>query len=250
MLIGKDYDKIEFDFYGFDFVEPNALIGDVVIALFAIYFGVLSRRYFKQTGLLFFKHWTWFFNVFGYGFILGGLGHFCYNYFGIPGKIPSWYSGILCIPFIELAMASLLPKARYYQLAKFFLVKTIVICLIQAFVILFVDLVKEPGIGLIGPTLASLTGLITSLGVLGYRFSKTIHPNFWYLWLSVLIVFPSVLFQALKINFHQWFDRNDVSHVLMVVNVTLYFMAVRSYFRFQTSSDLGKKSIEERGALS
>ena len=250
MLIGKDYDKIEFDFYGFDFVEPNALIGDVVIALFALYFGVLTRRYYRQTGLLFFKHWTWFFNVFGYGFILGGLGHFCYNYFGIPGKIPSWYSGIFSTMFIELAMASLLPKERYYQLARFFYIKTFTICLIQLYFILFIDLEKEPGIGLIGPTLASLTGLITSLGVLGARFSKSIHTDFWYLWLSVIVVFPSVIFQAMKINFHQWFDRNDVSHVLMLANITLYFMAVRGYFRFQTGSDLGKKSIEERGALS
>jgi hypothetical protein len=250
MLIGKDYDKIEFDFYGFDFVEPNALIGDVIIALFAIYFGVLTRRYFKQTGLLFFKHWTWFFNVFGYGFILGGLGHFCYNYFGIPGKIPSWYSGIISTMYIELAMASLLPKARYAQLARFFYIKTFTICLIQLYFILFINMEQEPGIGLIGSTLASLTGLITSLGVLGARFSKSIHPDFWYLWLSLIVVFPSVIFQVMKINFHQWFDRNDVSHVMLLANITLYFMAVRGYFRFQIHSDLGKRSIEERGALS
>jgi hypothetical protein len=54
----------------------------------------------------------------------------------------------------------------------------------------------------------------------------------------------------MKINFHQWFDRNDASHVLMLVNIIFYFLAVRGYFRFQTESNKGAKSIEARGSIS
>lgn len=251
MLIGEDFEKIQFHFSGYDFVEPNALYGDFIVGALSVYFAIICSRYFKQTNLLFFKHWKHFFYVFGFGFAWGGLGHFCYNYWGIPGKIPAWYvGGIISTIFIELAMASLLPKERYTKLARFFVIKLIVICLIQAYLILFIDLEKEPGIGLIGSILAMITALPFALGVLASRFSKSITPTFQYLWWSLIIFSPSLIFQAMKINFHQWFDRNDVSHVLMFVNITLYFLAVRGYFDFQTKSNRGSLSIEARRSYS
>lgn len=251
MLFGQDFEKIKFDFLGYDFLEPNALFGDTIVALLSIYFAFLSTRYYKQTQLLFFKHWKNFFYVFGIGFFFGGLGHFCYGYWGIPGKIPSWYiSGISSPLFIELAMASLLPKERYKRLIPFFIYKTVAICVLQALLIAFVDLEKEPGLGLIGPILAMISALPTSLGMLGYRFSKSITPSFKYLWWSLVVFSPSLFFQALKINFHQWFDRNDVSHILMFFNIILYFLAVKGYFYFQKNREEGKKSIESRGSLS
>jgi hypothetical protein len=251
MLIGQDFEKIEFRFLGYDFLEPNALYGDTIVAILAVYCAVICARYYKQTQLIFFKHWKHFFYVFGIGFFLGGLGHFCYGYWGIPGKVPAWYiSGISSAMFIELGMASLLPKERYKKLVPFFIIKTAIIWVIQALLIAFIDLEKEPGLGLIGPTLAMVTALPTSLGVLGYRFSKSITPKFKYLWWSLIVFSPSLLFQAMKINFHQWFDRNDVSHVLMFANITLYFLAVKGYFYFHKDSNEGKKSIEARGSIS
>lgn len=251
MLIGEDFEKIEFPFLGFDFLEPNALYGDVIVGILSVYFAILCSRYYKQTNLIFFKHWKHFFYVFGIGFAYGGFGHFCYNYWGIPGKIPAWYVGGIISPiFIEFAMASLLRKETYKKLMRFFIGKTLFLCVLQAFLIAFVDLEKEPGIGLIGSILAALTAFPFVLGVLGARFSKSITPSFKFLWLSLIVFAPSLLFQAMKINFHQWFDRNDVSHVLMFVNILFYFVAVKGYFYFHQDSNKGKKSIEARGSIS
>ncbi len=251
MLIGEDFEKIQFPVFGYDFVEPNALYGDFIVGILSVVFAILCSRYFKQTNLIFFKHWKRFFYVFGIGFAYGGLAHFCYNYLGIPGKVPSWYvGGIISLIFVELAMASLLQKNLYTRLVRFFIIKTVVICILQACLILFIDLRKAPELGLIGPTLAMITSLPTSLGVLGYRFSKSITPSFMYFWWSLIVFSPSLIFQVMKINFHQWFDRNDVSHILMFVNILLYFMAVKGYFHFQTKSNEGGKSIDARGSYS
>ncbi|MCJ8291112.1 MAG: hypothetical protein HRT58_15930 [Crocinitomicaceae bacterium] len=251
MLIGQDFEKIEFNFLGYDFLEPNALYGDVIVGALSVYFAILCSRYYKQTNLIFFKHWKHFFYVFGIGFAYGGFGHFCYNYWGISGKIPAWYvGGIISTIFIELAMASLLRKELYKKLVRFFIIKTLFICVIQALVIIFIDLEKEPGIGLIGSILAALTAFPFVLGVLGARFSKMITPSFKYLWWSLVIFAPSLLFQAMKINFHQWFDRNDVSHILMFVNILFYFFAARGYYRFQTNSKRAQQSMKERGSIS
>lgn len=251
MLIGQDFEKIKFPLFGYDFVEPNAMYMDTLIAIFALVFAVYCSRYYVKTQLVFFHYWKYFFIVFGVGFFLGGLGHFCYNYWGIPGKVPAWYiSGITSPMLIEFAMASLLPKERFEKLKRFFLWKTAFFWVLQALLIAFVDLEKEPGLGLIGPTLAMITALPSSLGVLGYRFSKSITPAFKYAWWSLIVFAPSLPLQVLKINIHPWFDRNDLSHILMIANITLYFLAVRGYFRFQNNGNEGKKSIEARGAVS
>ena len=251
MLIGEDFDKIQVEFLGYDFVEPNALYGDIIVGALSVYFAILCSRYYKQTNLLFFKHWKRFFYVFGFGFAYGGFGHFCYNYWGMPGKVPSWYvGGILSIIFIELAMASLLRKELYHKLKRFFIVKTAILCVVQLAFILFADLEKTPGLGLIGSILATVTALPFALGVLGYRFQKSITPSFKYLWWSLIVFSPSLIFQIMKINFHQWFDRNDVSHILMFVNILFYFLAVRGYFRFQSDKKKAEESIKERGAIS
>lgn len=251
MLIGQDFEKIEFPLFGYDFLEPNAMYGDAIITIFALFFAYYSSRYYRETKLVFFKYWKYFFLVFGIGFFFGGLGHFCYNYWGIPGKVPAWYiSGITSPMLIEFAMASLLPKQRFERLKRFFLIKTAFFWVLQALLIAFIDLEKEPGLGLIGPTLAMVTALPSSLGVLGYRFSKSITPDFKYAWWSLIVFSPSLIFQVMKINIHPWFDRNDASHLLMVANITLYFMTVRAYFRFQKKGNEGKKSIEARGSIS
>ena len=70
MLIGQDFEKIEFDFLGYNFLEPNALYGDTIVAILAVYCAVICSRYYKQTQLIFFKHWKHFFYVFGIGFLL------------------------------------------------------------------------------------------------------------------------------------------------------------------------------------
>ncbi len=102
MLIGSDYPKIEFEAFGLDLVEPNAMYGDALICFVALFIAYkLSKMPIQNT---FFKSWRYFFIIFGIGFFFGGLGHMMYNYWGLPGKYTSWYSGIFASFFIERAM--------------------------------------------------------------------------------------------------------------------------------------------------
>ena len=45
MLIGEDFEKISCQLFGFDFVEPNAFIGDTIIFLVAIYFAFRVKKF-------------------------------------------------------------------------------------------------------------------------------------------------------------------------------------------------------------
>ena len=44
MLIGRDYDKIEFSFLGLDLLEPNAFIGDTIILITAIIIALKIKK--------------------------------------------------------------------------------------------------------------------------------------------------------------------------------------------------------------
>jgi hypothetical protein len=64
---------------------------------------------------------------------------------------------------------------------------------------------------------------------MGYYYQKTISPSFKYLWISALVLIPTAIIQSKKINIHQWFDRNDVSHILLIVSLFLYYKAIKGY---------------------
>jgi hypothetical protein len=67
---------------------------------------------------------------------------------------------------------------------------------------------------------------------LGYYYQKTITTSFKYLWISTLILIPTAIFQSKKINFHQWFDRNDVSHILIIISLIIYYKAIKGYYDY------------------
>lgn len=224
MLVGADFDKIEWVWNGFVLLEPNAFIGDTIIAFVAFYFFFKTRR-FVDSGRLFFKNWNVFFIVFGLGFFGGGLGHLLFHYWGIYGKFFAWFAGIPASYFLETAMISLMKHHRsfYLRLAG---IKAVLAFVGLIIIILFVDLGQEPLKGLIIPTVNSFIGLVFALGYLGSRFLEQYGSHFKYVLISILVMLPTIPFQAFKINFHQWFDRNDVSHVVIIAGLILYYKTV------------------------
>lgn len=228
MIIGSDYPKIEWNFLGFEFVEPNAFIGDTLICIFSLYFLVKTTK--LGVNNPFFTNWKRFFFIFGISFFLGGLGHLCYNYWQVPGKYASWFLGMLAPYFIEQAMLSLLWKEKLKNKLIFISKLKLALALIAETVILLsVDLNPKPELGMIVPTLTSVLGLTLSLGLLGAIYQKRVDTSFKYLSMSALILVPSALFQSLKLSFHQWFDKNDASHLLLIVSLFFYYQTLKRF---------------------
>jgi len=233
-MIGQDFEKISFDFLGLELLEPNAFIGDLIIAILSFLFAHKTYKIYKRTLSNNHKYWLLFFLVFGIGFLAGGLGHLLFNYWGIPGKFVSWYSGVVFPFLIEMAMFSLLKEKEmlFKLLAK---IKLVIGLIILTLIIIKYDLNKDMTKGMIVPTYSSLIGLFFALGYLGYVFSIKMHKSFNLLWISILVMLPSVFFQSMKINLHPWFDRNDVGHFLLIINIILYFSSIVKYDKYKTS---------------
>lgn len=228
MRIGEDFEKIQWQPFGFDFVEPNAMIGDFLIFALALFFAFRVRKWNENHP--FFVNWFRFFAVFGISFLCGGLGHFLYNYLGLYGKYPSWYLGVFTVFFAEQAMISLLKNKEWRKrLLVWSKVKMLLVLVATTVVFITVDLSVDPSKGLRVTTINTTVGLLFALGFLGFKFAKTMHDGFHYFWLSILVMIPTVFFQSMKINFHQWFDRNDASHILLLITISLYFLGVKQH---------------------
>jgi hypothetical protein len=228
MLIGSDFPKISWKPFGLDLVEPNAMIGDALILIVALTFAYNTSKI--SGGQTYYQRWKWFFIVFGSGFFFGGLGHLFFNYWGVPGKYASWYLGIIASFFVETALISIYPDE---QKQRFFLrvsqVKMVLAFVAATGVFLFVDLTNDPQKGLLVPTLNSIIGLSLTIGALGYYYSKRLGPSFKSLWLSTFILIPSAVVQSMKINLHPWMDRNDISHILLIISLFMYYRSIKGY---------------------
>ena len=228
MLIGKDFDKIETNIFGFKFLEINALYGDTLIFIVALIFAYKVSKLGQKSH--FFKYWKWFFIVFGIGFFMGGLGHSFFNYWGVPGKYASWLIGIVAVLFIELAMISIFPTVSNRKtLVQFAVLKLFVALGVEIILLSTLDLSVDPSKGLIVPTINSVIGLGLVLGGLAVHYQKKIGPSFRYLWLSTLVLIPNTAIQGMKINIHPYFDRNDFSHVLLIAGLFLYMKSINEY---------------------
>jgi len=231
MLIGADYDKIEFELFGLELLEPNSFIGDFVIFAFSIYFGLkvlkLDRSHFIRT-------WNLFFFAFGIGFLFGGLGHLMYNYWEIPGKYIGWFAGLVTVYIIERAMIPYLSNQKTIQLlTKISKVKFLLAITAKILVIYFIDLEKDYSVAMRVTIINSAIGLIFSLGILGYVFSKKITPGFKYFMYSVLIMLPAAIFQSQKISIYPWFDKNDISHIFILFGLIFYYLGVKSVAKYE-----------------
>jgi len=235
MKIGEDFNPVEFNLFGYDLIEPNALIGDTFIALVSLFFGYKVYKMNQKSA--FFKNWNIFFIIFGISFIGGGLGHSFFNQWGVQGKYFGWVTSIIAVYFIEQAMISLYPnenKQSFFKKLSAYKFILAEISLILIFII--ADLDSNPQKGLLVPSLSTAIGFISCLLILGIKYQKSITPSFKWFWVSVLTMVPSTIFQGMKISVHPLFDRNDMSHILLVLSLVFYFMGIKGYYKFSNQN--------------
>ena len=225
MQIGEDFPKISLDLNGFTILEPNAIITDLIMAGISFYFvfKLYSRR--KSHGFL--KYWYYFFLTFGIGAIMGSIAHGLYSYSGPQGKFPTWISGILSVYFIEKAMIkssrrfnknNILGKISFFKMIGVFL-SVITVISTKAF-----D--NDHTIGFLPIVINTVIGVFISVSFassLNLKFQR----SFKWLILGVVVMLPSAIVFLMKINLFRWFDKGDLSHLLMTIGITLFYLGIK-----------------------
>jgi len=224
-MIGVDYPKIEFQLFGLELLEPMALITDSVLGFLSLFFAFKLTKI--NSKLPFYIYWKWFFIIFGIGMIFGGIGHTFYNQLGMKGKVLAWVFGPIGIFLSEKAMIA----THWNNKTKTILNKLIVVEMIityVAFVILLLtaDKSKISTLPFLPIALNTIIGFIGVVGMLSFKYTEKLSVKFKYFWLGILIMLPTALIFLMKINLHQWFDKNDFSHILFIIGITYFFLGV------------------------
>lgn len=236
-MIGADFEKIEFVLFGLNLVEPMGIITDFIMGGLSVYFGMRIRK--LGNNHPFYQYWFGFFFVFGIGAILGGLGHGFFKYWDWPGKLPTWTCGIISVYFLEQAMISIHPVKKWFRRLKIISFWKVVLLTVLFIVNLCVnDIDAKPSLGFLPIAINTILSVLAAAGLLGYYyFRKKLSPIYKYFVLGVLIMIPSAFVFLLKINLHQWFDKNDLSHVLMTLGITYFFLGVIKLSRAEFHKD-------------
>ena len=224
-MIGADFEKIQFVLFGLNLVEPMAFITDLIMGSLSIFFAFKLRK--LNSNLAFYTYWRWFFLLFGYGAILGGIGHTFYNQLGVAGKFPSWICGPLSVYCLEQAMISIHPKERFLNILKLIsTVKLLVVFTIFVIICINVPIAEKIGLPFLPIAINTIVGVSFTAGFLALFYNKYISKKFRYFYLGVLVMLPASVIFLMKINLHQWFDKNDLSHVLITAGIIYFYLGI------------------------
>jgi len=224
-MVGADFPKIEFQMFNLDLLEPMAIITDTILGFWSIYLGYRVIKLHKQ--LPFYKNWTLFFILFGLGAFLGGIGHTFFNQLGITGKIPSWLMGPISIYFLEKAMISIYwDKMIAKKLQLISNIKLVVVLAIFFYLLFTIGYPQKKNTPFLSIAINTIIGVISTAGILGFKYTEKFSAKFKFFWLGVLILLPTAFIFLLKINVHQWFDKNDFSHILFIIGITYFYLGI------------------------
>jgi len=225
-MIGVDFPKIEFELFGMQLLEPMALITDSILGILGVFLAYKISKI--KSALLFYKYWKLFFLLFGIGAFVGGLGHAFYNQWSFYGKIPSWLFGPVSIYFAEKAMiSSHWDNGKKKVFNKIADSKLILVYIAWVLILFFGNEDKVSTQPFLPIAINTILGLLTFVGYLGFKYTEKFSAKFKFFWLGVLILIPTAFIFLLKINVHQWFDKNDMSHILMMLAVVYFYLGVK-----------------------
>ena len=224
MLIGEDFTKIRVELNGLVLLEPNAIVTDLIMAVTSLY--IARKLYSSRRSSGFTKYWYYFFLTFGFGALLGSMGHGLFHYLGPQGKFPSWISGILSTYFIEKAMIKSYERHNKNNvLGKIAFFKMIAVFLLVITVISSAAFDKNHTIGFLPVTINTIIGVFISVSVISGANIKN-QSGFKWLIFGVIVLLPSAVIFLMKINLVQWFDKGDLSHVFMTIGICLYYFGI------------------------
>lgn len=209
----QEFEKIYFTFLGMDLQEPLSLMLNWIIAsiCFTTFYQLKKNPNSKNL------YFQLFFLSLGISTFFGGLGHLFFKYWGLYGKFPSWSFALIANLFSAFSIVHLLRKetmkAAYKKLAiAKFLLFMILTFIFQKFLFVSID--------------AIITYLLYCLYLANIA-RKEGEKSMIYFVRGICILLPSAFIFLMNINISIWFNRDDFSHVLMIISILLFSKGAR-----------------------
>ena len=193
-------------------MEPVVFLTNWLIAVQCIYlFKKLHSLHSDQPTVF---HWKFFFLLFGGSTFFGGLSHLLFHYTGLAGKIPGWSLAILSITFLERAVFDTnREKNRFWIRLVWWQTGVIFLLLILDFRFIWV-------------TVQTVVGLVLVLGIYSFIQIRKGRQNWKGFLFGIGWMILSVPVVVLKIDPSPWFNRHDISHLLMMLCLHQFYLTI------------------------
>ncbi len=206
--------KLSFELAGLTFLEPMAFILNWVLMIQAwIYFIRLKKWRVSDFAI----GWRWFFLLFGFSGLLGGLSHLLFNYTGLPGKGPGWLAAILSVSAMEFAMIATAGDQNKKKWQYFVAIKMIVAVITLFYVYSF------------NVVILHCVGMVVFLLVPSLVLMRKGRQELNFFFIGALCLLSALPFKLMAIDFHIWFNRDDISHVFFGLASYCFFRGVKVY---------------------
>lgn len=206
--------------FGIRVDEPIVTITDLLVSVLCFIFAYkIHQSGKKEKVFLYFKIY---FFVMGIATTLGGIiGHAFMYHFSFYWKLPGWITSMISIMFVERAAIEhtriwltepIIKVFRVINILEFLTFLTLTIITLDFFFVEF-----HSGYGL----------MFVVLSLEGFLFLKTKNTASKLILVGVAFAAIAALFFMNKISPHQWFNYLSISHVLMAVAATFFYLGTR-----------------------
>jgi len=206
-------EKIEFEMWGLQLLEPMALILNLVMSFQSFLYYQKIRASFASPFSAYFSKFFLFISI---STFFAAWSHLFYNYLGLVGKIPGWATSIISISMLEYAMVIYL-----YPKGNILLKSIIAILIASAFGLLIFEL------KFLWVAIHTAIGIVLFLGIpFSIRIAKGTDQVGFFFWgfISLLILLPV---EVLRLNLHPWFQHHEISHIFMICALYCFSKGVR-----------------------
>jgi hypothetical protein len=206
--------KIEFSLFGLDLLEPMAFVTNMVVVITCMIAYLRTRE--LTSGYA--RWWKAFFISFALASFFGALSHVFWNYWWFYGKIPSWFFGVVattCSAFAMLEVARLQKKVKNLW-RSILLVRAMLVLAMAYFFWKFLFVAID-----------TIVIYISFAGIYGAILWRKGYAHMRYNMLAMVFLIPTGFIFLLKIDLHEWMNREDLSHLLMCVSIFFFSEGVR-----------------------
>jgi len=204
-------------------MEPMVFLTNWLITAQCFYF--FYKMSSLKAGPRYLTYWMYFFLLFGASTFFGGLSHLLFHYFELAGKIPGWSLAILSITCLEYAVFH--NNAEKHRLwIRLVGLQTVIIFVLLAWDFRFVWV-----------SVQTVIGLILVLGIYSIAQLKSGHQQWKGFLIGIGWMVLSVPVVALELDVSVWFNRHDISHLLMMLCLYHFY---RTVFKLSKNGDQKK----------
>lgn len=214
------------DFLGLHITEPFTWLTNWLVAAFVLGFG--HFLYNDKSADITQKFWAIFFVFIGLASLTGGTAHGFITYVGQNFHYAAWILTGMAIFAAQLATIQLIENDRLRSIVRIFIYAQLLVMVGSVMYLHNFNSVRiNSAVGLLGVVLP------ISL----YHYVKNRDKRSALIMLGIISnVIPGII-HGLKISYNQWFNFNDITHVVMI----LCFYIIYKGAKQNTNIDLAKK---------